>query len=54
MDWISYLTISAVLLGFFAVVLTVRYFLNRRLTNIEKKRQMEEDARQASMSNSGL
>jgi hypothetical protein len=54
MDWAFYLMIFGVLLGFFAVILTVRYFLNRRLSKIEEKHRQEEDARQIARSNSGL
>ena len=54
MDWMFYLIIFAVLFGFIAVILTVRYLLERRLENHEKKRRVEEEARQIAQSNSGL
>jgi F0F1-type ATP synthase assembly protein I len=54
MDWAFYFMIFGVLIGFFAVILSVRYFLNRRLAKIEKEHQMEEEARQIARSNSGL
>lgn len=54
MDWAFYLMIFGVLLGFFAVILTVRYLFNRRLAKVEEKHRMEEEARQISRSNSGL
>jgi len=54
MDWYFYFTIFAVLIGFFAVILTVRYFMNRQLAKKEQEHQMEEEARQISRSNSGL
>jgi preprotein translocase subunit YajC len=54
MDWFFYITIFGVLIGFFAVILTVRYFMNRQLAKREKEHQMEEEARQISRSNSGL
>lgn len=54
MDWMFYLIIFAVLFGFIAVILTVRYLLERRLENHEKRRRVEEEARQLAQSNSGL
>lgn len=54
MDWMFYLVIFAVVFGFLAVMQTIRYVLSRRLEKEEKKRRMEEDARQISESNSGL
>ena len=54
MDWMFYLVIFAIVFGFLAVMQTIRYVLSRRLEKAEKKRRMEEDARQISESNSGL
>jgi F0F1-type ATP synthase membrane subunit b/b' len=54
MDWMFYLTIFAVLFAFIAVMLSVRYLLNRRLEKIEKERQREAQARRTAESNSGL
>ena len=54
MDWFFYITIFAVLIGFFAVILSAPYFFNRQLAKKEKEHQMEEEARQISRSNSGL
>jgi len=54
MDWMFYLTIFAVLFAFIAVMLSVRYLLNRRLEKIEKERQREAQAQRTAESNSGL
>ena len=54
MDWMFYLVVFAIVFGFLAVMQTVRYVLSRRLEKEEKRRRMEEDARQISESNSGL
>lgn len=54
MDWMFYLTIFAILFGFITVILSVRFLINRRLQKIEKKRQMEAQARHTAESNSGL
>lgn len=42
------------LFGFIAVLMTVHYFVDERLEKIEKRHQMEEEARQIGKSNSGL
>ena len=52
MDWMFYLSIFAVLFGIIAVILTVRYLLERRLEKHEKKRRVAEEARQIAESNS--
>jgi Tfp pilus assembly protein PilO len=54
MDWMFYLIIFAILFGFITVILSVRFLINRRLQKIEKKRQMEAQARRTAESNSGL
>ena len=54
MDWMFYLYVAVVLFSVLAVILTIRYFLDRRLEMLEEKRRMEEDARQIADSNSGL
>jgi len=54
MDWASYLVVSLVLFAFIATLMTIRLFMDKRLEKMEEKRQMEEDARQAAESNSGL
>ena len=54
MDWMFYLVVFAIVFGFLAVMQTIRYVLSRRLEKEEKKRRMEEEARQISESNSGL
>jgi F0F1-type ATP synthase assembly protein I len=55
MDWMSYLIVFLVLFGLIATILTVvRFLLGKRLEKTEKKRQMEEEARQIAESNSGL
>jgi hypothetical protein len=43
-----------VLFALIAALLTIRFFLGKRLEKIERKRQMEEEARQIAESNSGL
>ncbi len=54
MDWMFYLIVFLVLFGLIATILTVRFFLGKRLEMIERKRQTEEEARQIAESNSGL
>ena len=54
MDWMFYLIVFLALFAFVAVLLTIRYLMSKRLEKIERKRQMEEDARQSAESNSGL
>jgi hypothetical protein len=54
MDWIFYLIVFLVLFTFVAILLTVRYFIDKRLEKFEKKQQMEEEAWQTAESNSGL
>ena len=55
MDWMSYLIVFLVLFGLIATILTVvRFLLGKRLEKTEKKRQMEEEARQIVESKSGL
>ncbi len=54
MDWMFYLIVFLALFAFVAVLLTIRFLMSKRLEKIERKRQMEEDARQAAESNSGL
>ena len=54
MDWMFYLIVFLALFALIATILTVRFLLAKRLDKIEKKRQMEEEARQLAESNSGL
>ena len=54
MDWMFYLIVFLALFVLIATILTVRFFLGKRLDKIEKKRRMEEEARQIAKSNSGL
>jgi regulatory protein YycI of two-component signal transduction system YycFG len=54
MDWQFYITVFFVLFGIVAVLLSVRIFMNKRIERFEKKRQMEEEARQTAETNSGL
>jgi Tfp pilus assembly protein PilO len=54
MDWMFYMIVFLALFAFVAVLLTVRYFMSKRLEKIERKLQMEEEARQTAKSNSGL
>jgi hypothetical protein len=52
MDWMFYLIVFLALFVLIATILTVRFFLGKRLDRIERKRRME--ARQIAKSNSGL
>lgn len=54
MDWMFYLTLLVVLFSIIAVIGSVRYLMNKRLEKLERKQQMEEEARQIAESNSGL
>jgi uncharacterized membrane protein YfcA len=54
MDWNSYLIVFVALFGIFVILLTVRFLVGKRLEKPERKRQMEEEARQTAESNSGL
>ena len=54
MDWMFYLIVFLVLFGLIAMILTVRFFLGKRLEKIERKRRIEGEARQIAESNSGL
>jgi Tfp pilus assembly protein PilO len=53
-DWNFYLIVFAALFGIFVTLLTVRFFVSKRLEKLERKRQIEEEARQTAESNSGL
>ena len=53
MDWNFYLIVFAVLFGIFVILLTFRFLVGKRLEKIERKRQMEDEARQIAESNSG-
>lgn len=54
MDWMFYLIVFLSLFALISALLTIRYLLSKRLEKIERKRQVEEDARQTAESNSGL
>ncbi len=54
MDWSFYLIVFVALFGFIAALMTVRYFVGKRLEKIEQKRQMDDEARQTAESNSDL
>ena len=54
MDWMFYLIVFLALFALITTLLTVRYFMGKRLEKIEKKRQMKEDAQETARSNSGL
>jgi len=54
MDWMFYLIVFLALFALITMLLTIRYFMGKRLEKIERKRQMEEDANQTAESNSGL
>ncbi len=54
MDWMFYAMVLGVLFGAISVMLAVRYLVGLRLDRLEKKQQLEEEARQISESNSGL
>jgi predicted membrane protein len=54
MDWTFYLIVFLVLFSFLATMLAIRYIVNRRLENIERKQRLEEEAKQVAETNSGL
>lgn len=54
MDWMFYLVAFLVSFALITAILTIRYLVGRRLEKYEKKRQLEEDARDTAQSNSGL
>jgi len=54
MDWMFYLIVFLTLFALITTMLTIRYFMGKRLEKLERKRQMEEDAKQTAESNSGL
>jgi hypothetical protein len=54
MDWTFYLVSVGVLFGTIALMLSIRYLLNKRLEKAEQKARMEEEARQTAETNSGL
>lgn len=54
MDWSFYLIVFVSLFGFIVALMTVRYFVGKRLEKIEKKCEMEDEARRTAESNSGL
>jgi len=54
MDWVFYGIVLGVLFFAISAMLITRYLLGIRLEKLEKKQQMEEEARQISESNSGL
>ena len=54
MDWMFYLTLLIVLFSIIAVIGIFHYLMNKRLEQLEKKKQMEAEARHIAESNSGL
>jgi hypothetical protein len=54
MDWTFYLVSLGILFGTIAVLLAVRFFVNRRLDRREEKLRMEREAQQTAETNSGL
>ena len=54
MDWTFYLVSLGILFGTIAVLLTVRFFVNKRLDKREQKLRMEKESRQTAETNSGL
>ena len=54
MDWMFYLTLLIVLFSIIAVIGIFHFLMNKRLLQLEKKKQMEAEARQTAESNSGL
>ena len=54
MDWTFYAIVLGVLFFGISAMLAIRYLLGMRLEKLEKKRRMEEEARQIAESNSGL
>lgn len=54
MDWMFYLYVFLILFSFVAAILALRFLMNKRIEKHEKKRRMEEEARQIAETNSGL
>ncbi len=54
MDWMFYLIVAVALFVVFAAILAIRYYLSERIEKLERAEQVEEDARRAAESNSGL
>ncbi len=54
MDWMFYLILLFVLFGIITLIGTVRYIVNKRIEQREKKLQLEKEAQQIAESNSGL
>jgi hypothetical protein len=54
MDWMFYLILLFVLFSIITVIGTVRYLVNKRIEQRERKLQLEKEAEQIAESNSGL
>jgi|GEM_PF-2300742 len=54
MDWMFYLILLFVLFGIITVIGTVRYVVNKRIEQRERKLRMEKEAQHTAESNSGL
>jgi len=54
MDWMFYIYVFLILFGIVATLLSVRFLMNKRIEKFEKKRRMEEEAKQIAETNSGL
>lgn len=54
MDWMFYFYLLIVLFSTVAAISVFRYLMNKRLEKLERKKQMEKEARQTAESNSGL
>lgn len=54
MDWAFYLVLGIVLFAIVAAALVVRYLLMLRLEEIERKAELEQEARDTAEANSGL
>jgi len=54
MDWTFYAVVFAVLFAIVAILLSLRFILNRRIDRAEERRRKKEEARQIAETNSGL
>lgn len=54
MDWAFYLVLGIVLFAIVAGALVLRYLLMLRLEEIERKAELEQEARETAEANSGL
>lgn len=54
MDWTFYGIVFLVLFAIVTLLLSFRYLMNSRIERRERKRRIEEEARQTAETNSGL